>query len=264
MSRQISKHMKKIRKEENKILNRKEIKLVQSAIQPIKNKIQEYIPIKLQSTLDQAFYKGFWLVFEKGNRYIEKTYSKNKIQLEYDLNNYAIDKSNSKKYIKQLEKRSNQSKNFHSTLSVIEGGVLGALGIGLPDIPLFIAVMLRAIYEIALSYGYSYDSEEEKIYILLLISGALSNGDKQKEYNKKLDILGSKIDGSNVVDLNIDDQMKDTAGILSEAMLTAKFVQGFPIIGAVGGVVNYNMIRKITRYASVKYKKRYYLKKTKK
>ncbi len=264
MSQQMSKQMKKIKREESKILNRKDNILVKSTIQPIKNKIQEFIPMKLQSTLDLAFYKGFWLVFEKGNRYIEKTYNKDKIQLEHDLNNFAIDRSNSRKYTKQLEKHSNQSSAFNSALSVIEGGVLGVLGIGLPDIPLFMAVVLKSIYEIALSYGYSYNTEKEKIYILLLISGALTKGEQQKDFNIQLDELSAKIDKDITMDLDLDEQIRDTGSILSEAMLTAKFVQGFPIVGAVGGIVNYNIIRKITRYANVKYKRRYYINKLRK
>ena len=40
-------------------------------------------------------------------------------------------------------------------------------------------------------------------------------------------------------------------------MLTAKFIQGIPIVGAIGGVVNYSIIKRIGEYASLKYKKRY-------
>lgn len=38
-------------------------------------------------------------------------------------------------------------------ISGVEGVGLGLLGIGLPDIPLFTAVILKSVYEIALSYG---------------------------------------------------------------------------------------------------------------
>lgn len=39
---------------------------------------------------------------------------------------------------------------------------MGFLGMGLPDIPVFLGVLLRSIYEIALSFGFSYDTEEEQ------------------------------------------------------------------------------------------------------
>lgn len=60
----------------------------------------------------------------------------------------------------------------------LRGGIgLGVLGIGLPDIPLFTGMVLKSIYETAISYGFPYDTEEEQCYILKLISTALSRGD---------------------------------------------------------------------------------------
>ncbi|MCR1897427.1 EcsC family protein [Irregularibacter muris] len=262
MDRQLSKELKKLKKREEKFLNKKENALLKSKIAPMMNKIQEKIPAKLKSTLENAFFKGFQLVFEKGNTYIEKTYDKDKIQLEHDLNNYAVDKKMGKKYIKRLDKQVNHSKLVNSSFSVLEGGVLGVLGIGLPDIPLFIAVIMRTVYEIALNYGYDYKKEEEKAYILLVISGAMTQGSRQQIFNEQLDELGNQIDQQVQGDINLEERIKETAQVLSEAMLTAKFIQGIPVVGAVGGIVNYHMIRKIGRYASVKYKKRYLMKKT--
>ena len=141
---------------------------------------------------------------------------------------------------------------------MIEGGVLGVLGIGLPDIPLFISVIIKSIYEVALSYGYHYETVEEKIYILLLICGAMTKGDEQKEFNEKIDQLGKH----NVVsELDLEEQIKVTASILSEALLMTKFIQGIPIVGVVGGVVNYKIIKKIGSYAGLKYKKKYLISK---
>lgn len=263
MNKQINKQMKQIKKEEHKLLNQKENVFVKSTINPVVDKIQGYIPGKLKSTLETAFYKGFWLVFKKGNIYIEKTYNRDKIQLEYDLNNYAIDKSSSRKYINRLDRYANQSQMMNSSISVIEGGVLGLFGIGLPDIPLFLSLIMKGIYEIALSYGYSYDTDEEKEYILLVIGGAMTKGERQKEWNRRIDESGDNIDNNIITDIDLEEQMKATASILSDALLTAKFIQGIPFVGAVGGIVNYNIIRRISRFAAIKYKKRYYIKKQK-
>lgn len=260
MNKQINNKMNRIRKEEQRFLNKKE-SIFESMINPLTDKIQGYIPDSLKSTLDAAFYKGFKLVFEKGNTYIEKTYNKDKIQLEHDLNDYAIDKSSSKKYIHRMDKYANQSQIVNSSISAIEGGALGLLGIGLPDIPVFISLIMKSIYEIALSYGYGYDTNNEKEYVLLLINGAMTNGGKQKEWNRKINELGDSIDQNIITDIDLEEQMKYTAGVLSDALLTAKFIQGIPVVGAVGGIVNYNIIRKINRFASLKYKKRYYLRK---
>lgn len=261
MNREFRRQLKLIEKQEDKILNKKENLLYKLKIDPIIEKIQGKIPEKLITTLEAAFYKGFQLVFEKGHVYIEKTYNKDKIQLEYDLNNYAIDKVLNKKYIKNLDKQANNSNMINSSFSIIEGGVLGALGIGLPDIPLFISVIMKTIYEVTLSYGYQYETEEEKAYILLLICGAMTKGDKQKEFNVKIDGFESNINDDRVTILNLKEQIKETASVLSEALLMAKFIQGIPIIGIIGGIVNYKIIKKIGSYARIKYKKRYLLSK---
>ena len=43
--------------------------------------LAEKVPSGLQATLDGAFAKAFWLIFQKGMGAIEKTYSKEKIVL---------------------------------------------------------------------------------------------------------------------------------------------------------------------------------------
>ncbi|MBZ2174254.1 EcsC family protein [Schnuerera sp. xch1] len=263
MNRELKKQLKRINKKERKILNRRENRLLKAKIDPIMDKIQEKIPEKLKSTLEIVFYKGFQLVFERGHAYIEKTYNKDRLQLEHELNNYALDNDISKRNIKKLDKQAKYSKRLNSSISVLEGGVLGILGIGLPDIPFFIAIIMKTIYEVALSYGYNYKSKEEKAYILLLICGAMSNGDRQLKFNERIDKLGSSIDNNDDIAVNLKEKMIITADVLSEAMLTAKFIQGIPILGVVGGVVNYSIIKKIGKYSSLKYKKRYLIKKAK-
>lgn len=255
------KQMKDIEKEELQILNQRENTFIKTKIAPIMDKIQEKIPEKLKNVLDAAFCKGFQLVFDKGNIYIEKTYNKDKIQLEHDLNNYAIDKYQSKRHMKKMDRQSMLSTSINSSVAVLEGGVLGILGIGLPDIPLFISVIIRTINEIALTYGYNYDTEDEKTYLLYIISGALSKGEKQREYNQKIDILGANNDSNIVTDIKLEEKIRETSDLLSDALLTAKFIQGFPVVGVIGGVINHSIMNKVSRYARVKYKKRYLLRK---
>ncbi|MBH1940964.1 EcsC family protein [Mobilitalea sibirica] len=255
----LSKQLKQIEKKEQKILNKKENAFIKTKFNPVIDQIQDKIPKKLQDTLEAAFYKGFQLVFEKGSVYIEKTYNKDKRLMEYEINNYAVDKFCNKRNFKRLDQQAKLSNTLNSSIAVLEGGILGALGIGLPDIPLFIAVIIRSINEIALSYGYQYHTDEEKVYMLHIISGAMKKEMNQKEYDCKIDELGKNIDCNIVTDVNLKDHMKEAADILSDALLTAKFIQGIPIVGVVGGIVNHTIIRKITSYARLKYKKRYLL-----
>lgn len=253
--------MKKINKIEEAILNPKENPLLKNKILPFVDKIQEKIPDKLSSTLETAFHTNFQLFFERGNKYIEKTYSKDNKQFEFEINDYAIDKKLNNRSIKMLDKPSNYSNIINTSISVLEGSVLGALGIGLPDIPLFISVIIKTINEVALSYGFDYNNTEEKAYILLLIQGALTKGNQQKRANKEIDSLSDKIDKQITSDIDLEKYMKSTSKVLSDTLLTAKFIQGIPLVGAVGGIVNYNVIQKIGRYSKIKYKKRYLLKK---
>lgn len=261
MKRNLNQHIKNIERQEQKLFNKPANPLFQSTIGPASQKLQDKIPEKLKVGLNTAFYKGFQLVFEKGSSIIEKTYDKSKISSDYDMYDYAVGKEFSKRHMRMLDKQSKQSKLMNSSFSAIEGGVLGVLGIGIPDIPLFISVMLKTIYEIALSYGFQYDNDDEKAYILILISAAVSKGTKQMEFDDELEQLSSKIDRDIVTNVNTELQMKTTSEMLSDSLLTAKFIQGIPIIGAVGGAVNYTVLNKIGNYARIKYKKRYLLKK---
>ena len=255
--RELEKQLKSLEKKEARILNKEENRLVKTRVEPVVEKIQEKIPEKLNSALEAAFFKGFKLVFEKGHTYIDKTYNKEKLKMEYAFNNSEVDRKMNWRRMRKLDKKSKQSQRVSSVISVVEGGLLGALGIGLPDIPLFISVIMRNINEIAYSYGYSPEKEEEKEYILLLICGAITRGEQQKGFNDHIEEVGRNIDQHMSSGINLEEQMKETASVLSESMLTAKFIQGIPIIGAVGGIVNYSIIKRIGEYASLKYKKRY-------
>lgn len=261
MDRAFTKQIRKINQKEEAFLNTRVNPLVKNKIAPLMDKVQEKIPEKLSSGLEAAFEKSFRLFFEKGNKYIEKTYNKEDRQFDFEINDYAVEKKFNTKSIKRLDKPSNISTALNTSFSVVEGGVLGILGIGLPDIPIFISLILKTINEVALSYGFDYNTIEEKAYILRLIQGALTKEEKQKEVNSVLDALSEKIDHQICSNINLDEEMKQTSKVLSDALLTAKFIQGIPLVGAVGSVVNFNVIQKVGRYSKLKYKKRYLLKK---
>jgi hypothetical protein len=261
MRKELDKQLNRLEKKENKILNREESKLMKTRVAPVVEKVQEKIPEKLSAALEAAFHKGFKLVFEKGHAVIEKTYNKDRLKLEYAYNNREVSRKMGGLQMRKLDKQARKSQRVSSMISVIEGGVLGALGIGLPDIPLFIALIIRNINETAYSYGYNPEKEDEKKYIMLLICGAVTRGGRQKYFNEVIDMTGSSIDHGQGSGLNLEEQMKEAAKVLSDSMLTAKFIQGIPILGAVGGIVNYSIIRKIGEYSSLKYKKRYLNKK---
>lgn len=259
MKKVIIKQLAKIDKKERKVLEQKKNKFYEEKVSPIIEKIEEKIPKKLKDTLDIAFYNGFNLVLSKGTKYIEKLYDKDKIQLEHDIKNYAVEKAGTKKSIRNLDSLSKRSSLINTGISTIEGGGLGLLGIGLPDIPLFITMIIKTIYEISLSYGFDYEKEEEQLYVLNLICGALSTGEEQHEYNERLDRLSSDIDGKVAIVYDLETEVMKASKVLSKSMLTSKFIQGLPLVGVVGSVSNFKVINKISKFSKLKYKKRYLL-----
>ncbi len=56
-------------------------------------------------------------------------------------------------------------------------------------------------------------------------------------------------------------QIEQTAAGLSKELLYMKFLQGIPLVGAVGGAYDVVYLKKITEYANLKYKKRFLLRK---
>ncbi|GAA0075722.1 hypothetical protein UT300005_01000 [Clostridium sp. CTA-5] len=253
----LNKQFNKINKIEEKILTKKENGFIKNKLNPYKQKVEEKIPKKLQSTLESAFEKGFKIVFQKGTSIIEKSYKKEKIKNEFDIDNYGFDKQTTKKNLKKIDRKTNNKLILNKSISILEGGALGILGIGLPDIPLFIGVILKTIYEICLGYGYNYDTNQEKAYILNIICAAVTNGDTQKRYIEEIDLIGSEIDNGIVKQYCLDDLTEHCSKYMASSMLTSKFIQGLPLVGIVGGITNYKTIKDISNIAKIKYKKRY-------
>ncbi|MDO4541510.1 MAG: EcsC family protein [Bacillota bacterium] len=230
-------------------------------IKILTKKIEAKIPPDFHAKLNSVFYQGFRLVFKSGTGVIEKTYNKNKTRDEYTVNNYAAKVLGSKQGLRRINLSAHKKHLSNLGIAAGEGGALGLLGIGLPDIPIFIGVLLKAVYETALSFGFDYEKEEEKYYILLLVEGALGNGPKKERLSPEIDAVAAKIDKGVVLNYDLDLQMRNTAEALSTDLLVMKFIQGLPIVGAVGSVTNAYYCNRVTDYAKLKYKKRYLLNK---
>lgn len=217
----------------------------------LKTKINDKIPASLEDTLNKAFVKAFELVFTNGTSIIEKSIDKEKINLEYETNKFRLDYKESKENIENVDKYPKKTNFVNNLLTTSVGTGMGILGMGIPDIPIFVATILRGIYQISLSYGYDYHSDVEKIYILRLIRIALSKSTKEKKlYNDELKNKDS-------YKKRLEDEIRVTAEVMSKALLFEKFIQGIPIVGAVGGLTNNSIYRKISNFSMIKYKKRY-------
>lgn len=215
--------------------------------------LEKKVPANLQNTLDSAFSKAFYLIFEKGTGIIEKTYKREDLEKTYQINEFAAQVRGNRKSLKEFSKRAMGAGNVNLLIS---GVGLGVLGIGLPDIVLFTGLMLKSIYEIALNYGFDYQEEEEKRFILLLIQGALSYGNDLDRINIEVNYYMKN--GSYYKDVDMESCIKETAGCLSKELLYMKFLQGIPIVGAAGGVQDAIYMKQVVKYAEMKYRRRFY------
>ena len=276
-----------------KALEKKEERFITAARhqkEPLLNrKLERFVPEKLEDTLNLAFYKAFELIFNRGTSIIEKTYRKEDMENTYKVNAYAAGLKESRKTMKAFSREAGKNKVRNLAAAGAGGIGLGALGIGLPDIPLFTGMVLKSIYETAISYGFSYDTAEEQCYILKLISTALSRGDAAESGNRSLDAMGRLIrtgtplsetalsgtplsetfagqDG--LAALPGGPESHDTASLctslmqqashaLSSELLYMKFLQGIPIAGIIGGMYDAVYLKRIADYADMKYKRRF-------
>lgn len=240
-------------KQELNILYKKEKRFLNKDVIEgnFKSKIYEKIPKGLEGTLNKAFIKAFEIVFNKGSLIIEKSFNKEKINLDYEVNKFMLDYKENHANIKKIDEYSKKANVVNNLFTTSVGTGMGILGLGIPDIPLFVATILRGIYQISLSYGFDYTSKEEQIYILRLIRIALvKNSEEKKKYNEELKNKES-------YKVPLENEIKKTAKIMADSLLIEKFIQGIPLIGVIGGAINNSIYRKISNFCMIKYKKRY-------
>lgn len=226
-------------------------------------KLDRLVPEKLSGTLNVAFFKAFELIFEKGTGIIEKTYNKEKRETDFKVNTYASELSDKRSAAKAFTKQARSTKGVNLLISGVEGIGMGLVGSGIPDIPVFIAMVLKSVYEIALSYGYRYDSDAERIFILKLIENAMCDDEEFVKRDRALndEIHNIALNGDNIGEefwtIGKDEQMRTSAAALSEEMIYTKFVQGFFVVGLVGGIFDPVYVNRISDYAVLKYRRRF-------
>ena len=224
---------------------------------PLDRALEARIPPALQSTLDGAFCKAFSLIFEKGAGVIEHTYRRKKKMAGAAARHAAAAEKGDRAALRAFSSDASLAAGKNLAFSGVEGVGLGLLGIGLPDIPLFTAMILKSLYELSDGYGFRRDTPQEQRFLLLLIETALSHGEALAEGNRALDrYIGL---GRWEHALPLPEQIARTARCLSGELLYMKFLQGIPLAGAVGGAWDVVYLHRIQRYARIKYHKRFLL-----
>lgn len=218
--------------------------------------LEDKVPQNLQKTLDKAFAKAFTMVFDKGTAIIEKTYSEEKTRETYLVNQARTAKRRPpRKALKGFRKTADKSTGLNLALSTAAGVGLGALGIGIPDIVLFVSLVLKSLYQIAAGYGKDYRSKNERMFLLLLIRGAVTFGEEQRAIDREVDHYIEYGQFSEVRDMEKD--IAACAECLSDELLYMKFLQGIPVVGVIGGAYDFVYMQQINKYAKLKYYKRF-------
>lgn len=221
-----------------------------------KKAIEEKIPEKVYSGLKKAFGKAFGIVFDKGTTVIEKTYDRETVEKDHDITDYAMKRKGGKKELRKLKKEAGSGDLKNMVITTVEGIGLGALGVGMPDIVLFVGMMLKGIYECAAHYGIDYEDSGERLLILKMMEAAMTKGENWELVNEEVDILLDELPAGVSKEV-LKQQTERTADAFAVDMLVLKFIQGMPIVGIIGGAVNPVYYQKVMRYVQLKYRKRY-------
>lgn len=250
-------------KQELLLVEKQEKRMAQAAMKAKpatwKTALESKIPQKVCTGLESAFCKGFSLVFQQGRAVIEKGCRKEDIQADYAIQDFAVQVKGNRKELRKLHRQAKQADLINLAVTTVEGIGLGALGIGMPDIVLFLGTLLKGIYETALHYGFDYASRQEQLLILKMMEVSLITGADWASKNSEVDEMLYQ-ETAEATDEDFQSQIKATASAFAVDMLLLKFVQGLPVVGILGGVANPVYYRKVMNYVQLKYRKRYLLK----
>lgn len=242
----------KVKKQERRYLEKREDK--KDSI--INQKLQEKVPPGMQEKLDMAFSKAFETIFQQGTGLIEKTYKRDNKELEFRAREMVADKTASRKALRAFSKAAGKTGVKNLAISGTAGIGMGVMGVGIPDIPVFTGMILKQVYETALNYGFHYDTVHERYFILKLIQGSVTYGDKLLEIDNEINRF--MVEGNLPENADMKKEIEDTAGYLSKELLYMKFLQGIPLVGAVGGAFDAIYMKKVAEYSEMKYRRRFY------
>lgn len=230
----------------------------QQIADPVKEKVLEKIPPKAleqsANLLEKAFEKSFDLVWEKGGSLIGRLCSGEKRLSRYEQ---FAQKPLSSWELSLLGGGVALRASATMVFSSVQGGVMGALGIGLPDVPIFLAAVFKTLFEISLSFGYPYDTPPEKVYQLLLICAAVADDEEERRSaGQDADCAAMQIHFGLLPAVTEEEAKSRASKALCSAALAGKMVQGMPIVGVYGGFRNGALLKQIGALAAVKYQQR--------
>lgn len=251
MRASVRKRMQQLSRQREKLLS------AQPPSLPMQDKIEQKVPDQVRQTLESAFSKAFEAVFFQGDGLIHKTLGLERLKDQHRRSDQALEDQPGFWSLQRVGWNVHSARLTQQLGVLLEGSLMGLPGIGLPDIPVFLSMLLRNLYGTALRCGFDCDAPEERIYMLLLICCGASSGQERQEYRRRLDHAAASIWVQNTPAESIEGCVQEAAHMLALSMLTAKFVQGIPIVGVLGGPANLMTLRSISQLACTDYQLRY-------
>ena len=221
-----------------------------------RDNLEGKIPDKLEETLRKAFVSAFKAVFRGGKTLIDKTYNSEALEAEHRAMLDEIAEKGDRPLLQKLRYSGKKRHLKAMGMATTEGVGLGLLGIGIPDVPILIANLIRICSMSAKSHGIDVDQESEQLYMLLLIELVAQPTMAREAVNEKLNHLAQVIEQGENIQINLNTQMTQTAEALATAMLFSHFVMGLPIVGVAGGLYNTVIVSQLHQLAEMKYQMR--------
>ena len=97
----LEKELERLERQEQRLAERRADKKESRLNQLLADKVPE----QLQHTLNTAFSKAFWLIFEKGTSIIEKICKRDELEKAYRVNEYAAKIHNNRKTLRAFSKK---------------------------------------------------------------------------------------------------------------------------------------------------------------
>lgn len=158
------------------------------------------------------------------------------------------------------EYKARKSIRLYTRTASVEGAVTGAGGIllGFVDLPAFLAIKMKMLFEIAAAYGHDVRDYKERVFILNIFKLTFSS---QKTRNETIVDLENWTAHAQTLPDNLNDfDWRNFQLEYRDYMDLAKLAQLIPVIGAgVGAIANYKLSQQLGQMAINAYRLRYFL-----
>ncbi len=157
-----------------------------------------------------------------------------------------------------IEEKVKEKIDLYSKTAAAEGGVTGYGGIlmGLADLPLWLSIKIKMLFEIANLYGYDLSDYKERIYILHIFQLTFSRHKQQENIFNQINNWEEEKEKL-PEDIN-DFDWRSFQIEYRDYLDLAKLMQLIPGFGAIVGIyINHKLTRKLGHFAMNAYRMRW-------